>query len=280
MRLKVRHETVYRYEEPASYSIQYVRLTPPSNAAQRVLRWRLSTPGRVREHVDAFGNPMHVVVVDRPHSEIRIGVTGEVESHDTDGVWPDDGEPHPPALFLRSTPLTASDPALLDFAGGFAERIAANAAGGLEAMMQAIRSHVCYVQGATHVGTTAAGAWQSGAGVCQDHAHVFTACCRALGVPARYVSGYLFTDGQHDEMASHAWVEAWVDGVGWLGHDVTNGLRAGRQHVRLAAGLDYLDASPIRGMRRGGGSERMVVRVFVTDGQPASAIDQQQQQQQ
>jgi transglutaminase-like putative cysteine protease len=277
MRLKVRHETHYRYDELAVYSVQYVRLTPRSNAAQRVVSWRISAPGKLREITDHYGNIAHVVVVDRPHDEIRLGVIGEIDSSDTDGIWPETEEPQPPAVFLRPTPLTQPDAALSDFAQGFAARIGANRRGGLERMLEAVRERVSYVTGRTHVGTSAPEAWSAEAGVCQDHAHVFLACCRALGVPARYASGYLFTSSDNNEMASHAWVEAWQEDGTWLGLDVTNGVRSGARHIRLAVGLDYLDASPVRGMRRGGGREHMHVRVFVTDGQPGA--DQQQQQQ-
>jgi transglutaminase-like putative cysteine protease len=277
MRLKVRHETSYRYEEPAAYSLQYVRMTPRSNTAQRVVSWRLSAPGKLRETIDHYGNIAHVVVIDRPHQEIRLGVVGEIDSSDTDGVWPDSEEPQPPAVFLRTTTLTHPDAALVDFARGFDSRVEANRRAGLERMLEGVRERVSYVKGRTHVGTSAPEAWDAEAGVCQDHAHVFIACCRTLGVPARYASGYLFTSSDNNEMASHAWVETWQDGGGWLGLDVTNGVRAGARHIRLAVGLDYLDASPVRGMRRGGGREHMHVRVFVTDGQPGA--DQQQQQQ-
>jgi transglutaminase-like putative cysteine protease len=98
--------------------------------------------------------------------------------------------------------------------------------------------------------------------VCQDHAHVFIACCRHLGVPARYVSGYICQPG-NDAAASHAWAEAWVVDR-WRSFDVTNARPAGQDHIRLAIGADYLDASPVRGMRRGGGHEEMVATAQVS----------------
>jgi len=126
--------------------------------------------------------------------------------------------------------------------------------------MHALAARMPYSPGATSVDTTAAEAFAGGAGVCQDHTHAFLACARSLGVPARYVSGYLFTnDSEH--LASHAWAEAWLDGA-WYSFDVTNGLARPERHLKLAVGLDYLDACPVRGMRRGGG-EQMHARVMV-----------------
>jgi transglutaminase-like putative cysteine protease len=273
LRLAVRHETIYRYDAPATYSIQYIRLTPRSNAAQRVVRWRLSAPGKLHETIDAFGNLTHVAVLDRAHSELRVGVSGEVESHDTEGLWPGGEEPQPPEIFLRATGLTRPDAALAEFADRFRPRVARDRGAGLEALLGAVRDHIVYAQGATDVATTAGEAWRARSGVCQDHAHVFLGCARRLGVPARYVSGYLFAEGAQ-EMASHAWAEVWLDDRGWTGFDITNGRRADQHHIRIAVGLDYLDASPVRGMRRGGGRESMHVRVFVTTGQ--SPAEQQQ----
>jgi transglutaminase-like putative cysteine protease len=268
MRLMVRHDTTYRYDGQAAYSVQIIRLTPRSNAAQRVLAWRLSAPGRLHSVTDAYGNLAHMMVLDRPHDELRIAVLGEVEPLAVDGFAPAD-DWQPPATFLRRTRLTEPDAVLGAFAEGFRAAVAADPVAGLESMMHAVRDRVAYKHDATHVGTAAAEAFAEAAGVCQDHSHIFLACCRALDLPARYISGYLFTGGRNREMASHAWVETWIPGQGWLALDVTNGRRTGAEHIRLATGLDYLDACPIRGMRRGGGRERMHVRVYVSDGQTA-----------
>jgi transglutaminase-like putative cysteine protease len=128
----------------------------------------------------------------------------------------------------------------------------------------AIRSAMDYVPGVTEVSDSAAHAFSLKRGVCQDHAHVMIACCRALGVPARYVSGYLLT-ARDDHIASHAWVDVWLARhERWFAIDVTNGVPGGLQHCRLAVGRDYLDACPIRGVRRGGGAETMSAKVEVS----------------
>ena len=128
--------------------------------------------------------------------------------------------------------------------------------------MHGLSEKMPYTPGITSVESTAAEAFAGGAGVCQDHTHAFLACARSLGVPARYVSGYLYSDDS-EHLASHAWAEAWIDGL-WYCFDITNGMSRPQRHLKLAIGLDYLDACPVRGMRRGGGSEQMHARVYVS----------------
>ncbi len=285
MRLSIVHETKYQYATPANYTIQYLRLSPQPTPRQKVLNWQLDLPGPARQFLDGFGNTAHVLVIDKPHHEIRIRARGEVEldTEDTPVILPDSG-PHRPELFMRSTELTAQDEALVRFSEGFRKQTANNRAAAVEALMTAVREKVDYQKGVTQVTTTAAKAFSRGAGVCQDHAHVFVACCRQLRIPARYVSGYLAPKELSDaagaprELASHAWAEAWIDGVGWQGFDVANDVRAHGRHVRLAVGLDYLDACPVRGFHRGGTGESLGVEVRVSD--PAAAQEELKRQQQ
>jgi transglutaminase-like putative cysteine protease len=271
MRLSIIHETKYRYTSPANYTIQYLRLSPQSTIQQKVLSWKLDLPGPARPFLDGFGNTAHVLVIDKPHQEIRIRARGEVEVEDEPLTLPDTG-PHRPDLYMRSTELTTQDEALVRFTQGFRAQTANSRAAALESLMAAVREKVDYRPGVTHVKTSAAQAFARGAGVCQDHAHVFVSCCRQLNIPARYVSGYLASgtgatngDGTETEMASHAWAEAWIDGVGWQGFDVANQVRAQGRHVRVAVGLDYLDACPVRGFHRGGSGESLGVEVHVDE---------------
>jgi transglutaminase-like putative cysteine protease len=129
--------------------------------------------------------------------------------------------------------------------------------------MLAIRERVDYVVGVTSSATTAAEALAQGRGVCQDHAQVFAAAARCLGHPARYVSGYLWTEAGTSD-ANHAWAEAHVDGLGWVGFDPANPTEA---YVRVAIGLDYLEAAPVRGVRRGVAEETLDVAVDVRHAQ-------------
>ncbi len=272
MRVAISHETVYRYATPADFSIQYLRLTPLSGVTQRVLNWKLFAPVPLIPWTDAFGNAAHVLVMDRAHDEIRVQAVGEVEIADGGKPLLSDGEPHAPELYLRETKLTEADAAVKAFAQKFSAGFADGPRPGLEGLMGGIRDAVDYKPGVTHVATSASQALGASAGVCQDHAHLFVSCCRTLGVPARYVSGYLCTDIVGDGgMASHAWAEVWVDGAGWLSFDVANRMSNAKAHVRVAVGLDYLDAAPVRGIRRGGQGEELDVEVLVGDARQAKS---------
>lgn len=266
MKLAIQHTTLYRYDAPVNYTIQYLRLTPRSSASQRVLRWRLETPGDVIEMPDAFGNMLSVLVVDEPHQEIAIRVSGEVETTDTAGVIGNENETLPPGVFLRRSHLTHGGDAVDDLVAPVRKLVAKDRLEGLHALLGAVSGAVAYRQGETDAQTTAADALAQGSGVCQDQAHVFVSAARALGVPARYVSGYLHVGLGAGENASHAWAEAWIDALGWVGFDITNGISPTDQHLRLAVGLDYLSCAPVRGVRRGGGSEALDVSVQVNQG--------------
>lgn len=269
MRIEISHETVYRYAAPGNYSIQYLRLTPESGPGQTVKAWAIDAPARTNPWRDAFGNLVHVLVVDRLHGEVRIRALGRVETRDTSGVLPDDGGLIRPAVYRRQTALTRPDVALAEFAAGYRAALGRNPLDALHALMAGVREAVDYQPGETDATSTAAEAFAAGRGVCQDHAHVFLGAARALGLAARYVSGYLSAGGGDDEPyeASHAWAEVLVDDLGWVGFDCANRTSPTEAYVRVAVGLDYLDAAPIRGFRRGGGAEEMAVRVRVGAGQ-------------
>lgn len=278
MKLFIHHSTVYRYEAPVNYTIQYLRLTPRPDSCQNILRWRVETPGQTREMTDAYGNIMHVLVVDEPHQEIAIRVTGEAETIDTAGVVSGEGEPLPVGVFQRLTELTNPDATLRDFAASLSAQFAKDRLEGLHELSRRVAQAVAYRQGETHAESTAAQALSQGSGVCQDQTHVFLAVARALAVPARYVSGYVH-DGSTGtgEDASHAWAEAWVESLGWVGFDIANQVCPTESHLRLAVGLDYLACAPVRGIRRGGGGEDLAVTVSVGQGRHAMSTAMQQQ---
>lgn len=262
MRLSIRHDTVYRYATPVRYSMQYLRLTPRADAGQRILVWRIEAPGRNWMQTDAFGNDVTVLAVSRPHDELRISVSGTVETSLAAGTPLPNESRLPPEAFLVPTPLTEADDAIVALAAQSfsAERSRLD---GATTLMHAIADRVAYEPGTTDADHTAAQALGLGRGVCQDHTHIFIAAVRAAGVPVRYVSGYLDT-GDPGHVASHAWAEVWVDGRGWIGFDVTHRQSPGDRYCRLAVGRDYLDASPVRGMRQGGSEERLEVAVRVS----------------
>jgi len=260
MQLKIRHETLYRYDEPVSYSIQALKLTPRTDAGQRVLAWRIHAPGNRIEQVDPYGNTTHLVTVESPHREMRIVVEGVADiSVDSTG-GNDDRSELSPLAYLAPTMLTRSDPAIRRLAERCFGHHPASAET-LSHLMTEVCSAVRYQPGTTAVYHSAAEAIDFGEGVCQDQAHVFIAACRSAGIPARYVSGY-FYPGDEGPIASHAWVDVWV-GSSWHSLDVTHAIAAGERHCRLAVGRDYLDAAPVRGVRRGGGREQLEVAVSV-----------------
>jgi len=262
MRLSVRHETAYRYTAPVRYSIQQLRLTPRPEAHQRVLAWRIDTPGRLQRFTDAYGNITHTMVLTGPHDAIRVVVTGSVDI--ASSPRSDAERELSPLVFVVATPLTAAEGPVLEFAGRHLRK--KDRASDFVALAESICAAVAYETGITEVTSTAAHALEMGRGVCQDHAHLFIACCRAVGVPARYVSGYV-DPGHSDQAASHAWAEVWIEDEGWVSVDVTHRQLAGDWHCRLAIGRDYLSAAPVRGVRTGGGEESLRVQVSVVSDQ-------------
>ena len=262
MQLHIRHETFYRYERPVKYSVQSLHLTPRRDACQRAITWNILAPGRRVEQIDAYGNISHLLTIEQPHREIHIVVRGVVETADIESRQ-DDG-PLSPLAFLAPTALTAPNDEIKAFAHRALENVAdphARAHALAEAVFRAVR----YKSGTSDVQDNAAAALSSGEGVCQDHAHVYIASARALGIPARYVSGYLYT-GDTSDAASHAWVDVWLGpDIGWQSLDVTHQRPAVRTYCRLAVGRDYLDAAPVRGVRQGGGGEKMEAKVLVAE---------------
>lgn len=277
MRVAINHETVYRYRSPTNYSIQYLRMSPLSGVSQRVLSWKLAGPGNLRPWTDGFGNSAHVLVVDGPHQEIRIKAIGEVEIADAGRPLLAEGDSHPPELFLRSTRLTEADERVRRFADGFRPVVTDNLRKGLDSLVAGIRQTMEYRPRSAQTVTSASQALGNRGGASQDHAHLFVSCCRSLGVPARYVSGYLCTDDMDDiGVSSHSWAEAWINGAGWFSYDVANRRSNAKAHVRVAVGLDSLDAAPVRGVHYGGGNDDVEVEVTIKDARkPKPPRDQQ-----
>jgi transglutaminase-like putative cysteine protease len=265
MLFNIRHETRYDYEEPVSYSIQALKLTPRAEPGQRVLGWRVMSPGDRLEQLDPFGNLTQIFTLETPHRALRIVVEGTVEVDADAAPVPTGSGGLSPLAYLAPTPLTRPDAALRELADRHLGRHPA-APGALMDLVCGIRAAVACEPGSTDVTHSASEALDLGVGVCQDQAHVLVACCRAAGIPARYVSGY-FHGNDPGEVASHAWADVWLGpGQGWHSLDVTHAEPAGTRHCRLAVGRDYLDAAPVRGVRRGGGKESMSVTVRVSSG--------------
>jgi transglutaminase-like putative cysteine protease len=279
MRLSVTHTTLYRYSEPTRSVIQLLRVTPQSFAGQTVLDWRVDVDcdARLREGRDGYGNVTHTLYVERPVQRLCINVAGRLLTDDQAGVVRGLHYDLPPEVFTRSTPLTKGGAEVERLAVGLAEKSAPRLEL-LHRLNRHLHENLRFDTCATIVETGAEEALAAGQGVCQDFAHIFLAAARRLGLPARYVSGHLFRrDGAHIQEAAHAWAEAWVEDLGWVAFDPTNGVSADDAYVRVACGLDYRDAAPISGARSGGGTEQLTVEVEVREARQQSQSQSQSQ---
>lgn len=262
MRLAINHLTEYTLERPCAFVLQEVRLTPASDAGQRVEAWRVSIEGGAVEAAfdDHNGNRTMLFSRDGGGGPLRLRAEGVVETADRAGI----AGPHrgfaPLWLYRRDTPLTAPGERVRALAASItpAPDIAR-----LHALMDAVAGAVRYDKSAEPL-MTAEAALEAGKGVCQEQAHVFIAAARLLGHPARYVSAYLFMAEGGGQEASHAFAEAHVEGLGWVGFDPANRQSPDARYVRIAVGLDYHDAAPVKGLRFGaGGAEKLAVNVQV-----------------
>lgn len=263
MRLNITHTTTYNYDAPISYALQQVRLTPTSNTQQEVLKWELEIEGGDSElhFFDHHKNHTNLIQATQGASQLKITAAGEVETNDTSGVLGKVYGRAPLWLFLQQTERTAPGKnirALAKPLSGAEDRLSA-----LHALSAQILEDVPYGEANTFTGTTAEEALVAGGGVCQDHAQIFIGAARHAGIPTRYVSGYLMMNDRIDQDASHAWAEAHIDGLGWVGFDVSNGISPDERYVRIATGLDSREAAPISGMRLGSASESMIVSLQV-----------------
>ena len=239
MILTVHHVTTYAYDAPMRSAVQSLRLFPSRFDGQRTIRWDVAVEGGLRG-----GN-------------FRDGAGDKVEGWSLRGHR----EIVSPFAYLRETSATWIDHALRDLAetAGLGTKDPLDRA---HRLCGAVSQAIAYRPGTTHAHTTAAEALAQGEGVCQDHAQALLACARAVGMPARYVSGYLFAreDGAPHE-AAHAWAEIWVETIGWIGFDPANACCPDARYIRIGSGLDAHEAAPIKGIAQGDGSERLDVTV-------------------
>jgi transglutaminase-like putative cysteine protease len=261
MRLSVRHITRYEYDPPVQRASLRLKLYPPRFASQQPEAWSVSVNGApIAPHfTNGLGEGESIWTSGDPHSALEILAEGMVNVSDSAGVVRGLADITRPAMFLRATSLTTPDAAIKALAAAVPET---DPLGRLHALSNAVRDAVDYLTAATLHSTTAAQAFAQGAGVCQDHAHIFIAAARSLGVPARYVAGYLAPDfeGLHE---THAWAEAYVPDLGWVGFDPSNRQSPTDAYIRLCAGIDALDAAPVRGSVSLGGDEALAVEVEV-----------------
>ncbi|MEL7721544.1 transglutaminase family protein [Citromicrobium bathyomarinum] len=264
MRLRVDHETRYTYDAPVSYGLQQVRMRPKDSRGQKVLDWTITVEGGATElcYDDHNGNRVDLIGIEPGRTETSIRCVGLVENTEGDGVLGKHQGFLPLWHFKRSSPLTQAGEGVRKLVAGLDDCDIAQVSTG-HALSAAILDTVGYEGGNTHSGTTAEEAITGGTGVCQDHAHIFCSAARLMGLPARYVSGYLMMNDRVEQDASHAWAEAFFEGLGWVGFDISNGYSPDERYIRVATGIDFREAAPINGMRMGGSDEGVLVTLKV-----------------
>ena len=264
MRLTVRHSTIYCYDPPRARVAQSHRLTPAGSASQRVLDWQVDCDGAAfgASFTDGGGDTVTTMTVPGPVAALEITVSGTVETTDTAGVLRGHAERVAPDVYLRKTRTTAPGVALTRLVERLGD--AANDLDAAHEMARLIAETIEYTPGATHAGMTATEAIELGKGVCQDHAQALIALARMRGMPARYVTGYMFADQEAGAAeASHAWAELHVPGLGWVGFDAANQCCPDERYIRLGSGMDALDAAPMPGISLGVGDESLDISVNV-----------------
>jgi transglutaminase-like putative cysteine protease len=281
MRLIVRHQTVYSYGAGSSRVAMLLKLMPRNHGGQRVTEWMVTVNDVpiLNFARNGMGDPEALWIRHDRIDTVTIVATGVVETSYTTGVISGLEERCDPRVYLRHTGLTtptAAIQALADSVTGD-DRL-----GRLHGISAAVRDAVAYRAGVTGPDTTAAEALNLGSGVCQDHAQIFIAAARSIGVPARYVVGYLATEDGEALHETHGWAEAMVPGLGWIGFDASNRTCVTENYIRLASGLDANDAAPVRGSAMAAGNIHIDADVRIaqaSDDEREQQLQKQQQQQ-
>ena len=263
MRLSISHTTRYRFTEPVSHGLQRLRLTPKETQGQTIIDWTMEYEGAREEltYDDQHHNHVTLVSVLEGAQDVIVTCRGTVNTEDKAGVIGHHAGHLPLWAFLGHTELTRPGPRIRQLIASV-ER-GEGLVPTLHNLSTVIRERVSYDIGHTGVDTPTEDACLAGRGVCQDHAQIFIAAARALEIPARYVSGYLMMDDRVEQEATHAWAEAWVQGLGWVGFDISNGISPDPRYVRVATGRDYRDAAPITGISFGAVTEELSVHLAV-----------------
>lgn len=263
MLLKISHRTTYRYAAPVPYALQQLRLRPKSRHGQTVHSWQVEVEGGQIEtsFEDEHANAVDLLSFTPGSTEISVRSFGEIEAKDKHGVIGKHASHVPLWLFKRDTALTRPGANIAALLAEFANED--EDLPRLHALSAHVLDQLPYSTEQTDARLTAEDVFDAGHAVCQDHAHVFIAAARKLGYPARYVSGYLMLQQTVDQTASHAWAEVHINALGWVGFDISNGISPDTRYVRVATGLDYLNAAPIRGMRFGSSDETLDVSIQV-----------------
>lgn len=277
---QIRHVTRHRYETAVSESVMEVRKKPLSNGQQRCLNFKLEVePGAtIFSYLEDIGNTVHHFNVPQPHRELSVTAEAMVEVKKFSGLpesvdasaWDKlSVQSEDPDLldYLLASPLIPFTESMRAFHRSVAPQEGEDPLSFLRRLNSVIASRFAYVQLSTQVDSPIDEALESEQGVCQDFAHIMVGAARLSGIPARYVSGYLFhRQGAEDRSvadASHAWMEAYIPELGWVGFDPTNNILAEGRHIQACLGRDYKDVPPTRGVYRGNSPSELSVAVQV-----------------
>lgn len=264
MRLGVEHVTRYEFAQPVKHGLQRLRLTPKNTQGQKVLSWNMELAGATVEveYDDHNHNRTSLISVEPGARVLEVRCRGTVDTADNAGVIGQHSGHMPLWSFLGQTALTRPGPKVRAITGALttprSETLAL-----LHELSATVLDQVPYTLGETGVQTTGEEAAALGMGVCQDHVHIFLGAARSLGIPARYVSGYLMMNDRIEQEAGHAWAEAHVKSLGWVGFDISNRISPDERYVRVATGRDYREAAPITGLSYGAGETVLEVRLAV-----------------
>ncbi len=278
MYYSIRHQTRFRYSSPVSESIMEMRLQPRTEWTQHCLSFEIDLDPRTRvfHYRDYLGNTVHHFNVAGPHQQLDIVSTSLVEVNPfadwplklASSAWDEiDAQVHKSDYYemLMPSDFAQPTPALMELAVALSITRRDDPMSLLRQMNTAIHQHFDYTPKATRVDSPIDEALRTGKGVCQDFAHVMISLVRLLKIPCRYVSGYKAPGaaGERSGLASHAWVEAWLPGWGWVGFDPTNNELASERHIRTAVGRDYADVPPTKGLYKGESKGELAVQVIV-----------------
>jgi transglutaminase-like putative cysteine protease len=273
MLLRVLHETKLTYTEPVTETVFEVRMAPPSDEDQTNLGYHLRTmpSAPVTVYRDGFGNRVDLFNILAPYQELVVRATSIVRMHRVasaaqrlaDVRFEPEHDDFRTALtieYLQPSPLVISSPELVDFLDGVPPVEGRPLTEVIDRLMAAVRSRLAYEKRVTTARTPVSEALRLGRGVCQDFTHLFLAACRGIGLPARYVSGYVHQPG---EIATHAWCQVWAGRDGWVDVDPTHGTFPADEHIKIGIGRDYSDVPPNRGVWKGRAHETIAVSVTV-----------------
>ncbi|WP_209506730.1 MULTISPECIES: transglutaminase family protein [unclassified Ruegeria] len=262
MKLHIRHETRYDFDAPVSFGLQQLRKTPKSFRNQRIESWNTEITGGHKELTfeDYHRNTVELISFEAKTQSISLTSEGVVEVEDTHGVLGRHEGSSPLWLFIRGTAQTTPGKGVAELIGALPKGEPLEQ---MHSLSERIRTQVAYEIGSSHPGWSAEDALKAGRGVCQDHTHIFITCARQIGMPARYVSGYLMMNETELQDATHAWAEVHLNGLGWVGFDISNGISPDDRYVRVATGLDYAQAAPVIGNRIGTAGERLTVQLQI-----------------